>query len=533
MSAPGSSAPPGPAGPPGYRRPPKSNPLVVRRKGVRVPDRKQPPPPTAPIPPGALPTEAPKKTIHAEDEPEPTGPYRDIPVVLTKKMIIDGLRFHALKLQAENSADITDPEQWPRPVRLHRRDPRAAPTDESAPPPEPVIKTTTPEEDKEREKLEALKAERKRIRDENQAQIAPSAKQQQQPAKTLQFKRKFEQVFLAADTVEGRAKSQIKYEESLPWHLEDDDGKNIWKGSYVSELSKRNAMLVFEGGASAGSNQIRIVMVEKWYRFQERTKFRPLEYEEAEAQMNQKFKNPKWMVEIEKQQAESAERERNAQALSRVVKVKGGGATSGEFGNIDDVDFDEREIFDDDDEGGHLLGHDEDEAKEAENRIRQGQYSFNAFGEQETNGKGDGGPTKKELELKQLEKKMRRKLAKKDVNYLLSDDDSDPYASSVSVPCDQWDCLFTNYPIPFHSHPKTATKKQRTRRTRRRARNRLTKRPPTAVPPRRPERTRPSRALNSQRPRRRLAPSAGDRTLSGPVHPRSRKPAISTRSGSG
>ena len=138
----------------------------------------------------------------------------------------------------------------------------------------------------ERAEFEAKKAAREKEREENLAQIAPSAataQKQKNPPKP-----KTQQVMKADMTAEEIAKARVKYEEALPWHMEDFDNKNTWVGNYEAALSETYAMFVLES-----TGKMRMVPIDKWYRFNARTAFKTLTIEEAEKFMSKKIKDPR------------------------------------------------------------------------------------------------------------------------------------------------------------------------------------------------------------------------------------------------
>jgi hypothetical protein len=96
----------------------------------------------------------------------------NIPLVVTRRDMRD-LRHHIMRLQAKGRVDITDEKQFSTPIRLHRRDPRAPPSGGNAQLDEEDTKEDI-EEMKERERLEIAKEERRKVRQENLAKIAPT-----------------------------------------------------------------------------------------------------------------------------------------------------------------------------------------------------------------------------------------------------------------------------------------------------------------------------------------------------------------------
>jgi len=358
-----------------------------------------------------------------------------------------------MRLAASKPVDFTDGEAWTRPVRLHRRDPGVPPDarrdgEESK---EGLV------DDKEREKQEALKAERKRIREENLAQIAPSNKK----AKHSSFHKKAEQVFVADDSPEAQKRSQLRYEEAVPWHLEDDDNKNSWVGTYEAPMSERHIMLMTEerdqqrvnadGQIEAYSQGVfRMVPLEKWYKFTQTNKFRALTIDEAEAWMKKRAKDPRFLTDaqkaLEQKRHEEMARTRTNKLFMRAagrgdedkVKIKRDPDAlvegQGDAADADDIDFAHEELFQDDEEGPMFEGIEPETAKEAEDRIKKEQRGANIFGlndEKEVDEEAEREKKIKELQ-KSLEKGTRKALVKRERNYEYeTDSESNPYSTSV------------------------------------------------------------------------------------------------------
>ena len=124
------------------------------------------------------------------------------------------------------------------------------------------------EEIKERERIELQKEDRRKVREENQAKIAPTGK-----TKTQAFKKNIEQKYRADDTPEAKKRQLLRYEETLPWHLEDFENKQTWVGTYESELSEAHVMLSMD--PTSGHNAVYLAPMERWYRFNVKSKFKP------------------------------------------------------------------------------------------------------------------------------------------------------------------------------------------------------------------------------------------------------------------
>jgi len=298
-------------------------------------------------------------------------------------------------------------------------------------------------DEKERERVEAAKLERQRIREENAKLIAPAAPSKKKPQA---FKKKVEQVYRTDDNPEDRKRSQLRYEEALPWHIEDFDNKHIWQGSYEAALSECHVMLMESESDPAQDAHFRLVPVEKWYKFREKNKIKHRTPEEVEAAMSKKFKEPKFLMKHEEENIKkkriNMDRERTRGLFQRSggrdeIEDKAEGALSAVKdtpADADDIDFNIEEEFADDEENPIFEG-DDDTQKQAEERIKRDQLGANVFGmtdEQEVDEEAER--EKKLAELtKQLEKGTRKALLKREKNFdYETDSDGNPYSSEVS-----------------------------------------------------------------------------------------------------
>ncbi len=394
--------------------------------------------------PAASTTKASAAAAKAKDAPQtqetPKEDFVDYPVVTTKKALLEGLRHHVMRLSSRKPVNPMSEAEFTRPVRLHRRDPRAPPSGAGT----AAMDVDSKEEvmdDKEREKQEAMKAERQAIREANQAQIAPTAAAK--VVKPPAFKKKTEQVFRADDTPEARKRSQLRYEEALPWHLEDFDNKNTWVGNYEAALSECHVMLmVVESG-------FRMVPLEKWYKFTSKNHFKTLTIEEAEERMGKKYKEPRWVLQTqmatEQKKAEEAKRAKSKGLFTRKAgrgddekPVKTEDEERPEVAaDVDDIDYNLEEAFADDEQDA-IFGGDEEENKVAEERIKREQLGANLFGKNEDKD-FDAEEDQKKMEArlkKRLEKGLRKALTKREKNYVYENEsESNPYTSEVGF---QW-----------------------------------------------------------------------------------------------
>lgn len=454
---PGGQKPTPPTGAPPLRRQrPPANPLVPRKKPAprpRPPTMGKGAVPSAVRPSGppqSHPTQGKQGPINLEalrtqnggwSQPLPPG-GQEYPLYITKKSLKEGLRFHIMRLAPHGGRfakpgapgiDPTNQDEFTRPVTLHRRDPRQ-------PPPGREVKEEVPIEEEnpadtaEAERLAQLKAEREAQRAADDAQKAPvmreapKAKQQKEPKKLGL------QIHYAPRTEEQKKQAEIRYEEALPWHLEDADGKNVWVGQYEAPLSDCKVALKIHNGG------FQIIPLEKWYKFNsKRGSFKIMSVEEAEKAMNKKVQLGRWAVrDTQRQEAEKAMAESRAIVNGRVaVKQESGTfkqASRQEKMDHDDIDMSGDEFQDDDETAGYEPDRDED-TKQANSRIRRDQLNANLFGDADEIKveKEEADEKKEELERKRLGKSLKKALRRRDKQFQYESDssrDRDPFASS-------------------------------------------------------------------------------------------------------
>lgn len=356
--------------------------------------------------------------------------YVDYPLVTTKRSLREGLKHHIARFASKKSVDPRDESQFTRPVRLQRRDPRAKPQHTDTKEKNQGDQKSTQEpsqqtDDGEREEQEARKAARERERAENLAQIAPSVGQPQK--RSNMPKQKTQQVYKADMTPEEIAKARVKYEEALPWHLEDFDNKNTWVGNYEAALSETHAIFVLEN-----TGKMRMVPIEKWYKFGAKNQFKALTIEEAEKFMAKKVKDPRWFMEKQQEHAEKKELEK----FAKQRKVYAGKAGVSAGAEADDMDFEE-DRFADDEEHDDLFNDDED-TKTAEKRIKEDQLKANVFDlKEEKDYEKEEIREQKEREARRvLGKGVRKALQRREKNFdYSSGSDVNPYSDEeVSLP---------------------------------------------------------------------------------------------------
>lgn len=368
----------------------------------------------------------------------PIAPYVDYPFVTTKRALLEGLRFHVARFASKKTIDPQNAAEFVRPVRLHRRDPRAPAggagiKDEGV---EAEIDPKAALDDKEKGRLEIIKAERDAQREAEMAQVAPSTNPGVQK-KGNPFKKKTQQIFRNDQTDEQKAESKLRYEEALPWHLEDFENKNTWVGGYEAALSETYAYLVH-----GQDDKFRMVPLEKWYKFTPKNQFKTLTIEEAENRMGKKVKDPRWFMQSQQATKELQNEQQNKKATSGLFLGKwekgarsGGSTAPGvkqEQADADDLDF--QEDVADDEADGVIEGDDED-LRQAEERIKRDQLQANVFDlkDEKEYDQVEQAERKKKDAQKKLGKGVRKALLKREKNYVYDTDSENPYSEQVSL----------------------------------------------------------------------------------------------------
>jgi len=327
------------------------------------------------------------------DSSEDKG-YTDYPIVLSKDSLLQGLHYHALKFHnradhTHNNSNVTtrtvnpyDETQFPRPVRLHRRSAR----DKLEPPPGDQSDAASGLDDKDRELNTLRRLERQAEREANQALIAPTAEVKKMTRKKPQ--KKLEDVYFDENNAKQSQRAKLRYEEARPWHLEDASGKNVWVGSYEEPLTETSVMFEITPAA------FKMVPVEKWYRFVQTNRVQAMDSDAVEKYMARKVRAPRWFMGM---QAEGdAERRRVALARREMAiamqRQQRGRDRDDEFdgpaaahrddyqADVDEIDFEFNDEFQDDDEGGIFGVEENDETKEIEKRIREEMRGANLAG---------------------------------------------------------------------------------------------------------------------------------------------------------
>lgn len=338
-------------------------------------------------------------------------PYKDYKLVTTKKDLLDGLRYHLLQLTGDKTVDIRNESDFPKPARLHRRDPYATVPGETN---EETIDLKDGLNAAEREDLNRRKEIRQREREANLAQIAPS---QNSGRKIPQFKKKSQQVFRADLTEEDKKRIQTNYEEKLPWHLEDFDNKHCFVGKNQNGSANMHVGFVHEPASDGSAGKFRLVPIEKFYQFKRKKDYKYLNAEEAEAAMHSKKpKLPQWLEDVQSKRTDERIRALAAQQTRTLFSGAQSSNVAGRQGEEADLDFEED--FADDEEGFLFEDKDEDE-KLAEKKIKEDLLKANVF-DMKMAKEYDEEEEKEKLEeqaRKEGSKKIRKALERRERNF--------------------------------------------------------------------------------------------------------------------
>lgn len=405
--------------------------------------------------------------------------WQDIPLKSCTQEDIKDIRFHIMKFATKQDVNIV--EDFNKPVRLHRKDPRNIQFHLTRE--EIEIRKREQEQAKlERERLKAeikeedgvqdgdaidkkevkevadpskIAPDGKKIINKNQAdmsQVAPDGGARKQ--KKNLFKRKTRQINLMDD-----AKRKLRYEEHYPWVIEDYTGKNVFVGNYEGGSSEsQHVLFVFD------KDGFKMIPTEKVYRFTPRNKYATLTLEEAEAKMEKNSSVPRWLMKHmeDRSNSESTPDQRfrnNVLVNGQVVHASGsssglggsrpggrrglrtvmGGASGSNDRDSDHDDLDYDEEFADDEEAPIMDG-DEEENKLSEKKIKREMLKAAHFdGQPDAENDDDIDDlfeSEKTRKVDKEGKKLRKVLNKREGGVYDSDDEEDgllPYLSKSDL----------------------------------------------------------------------------------------------------
>lgn len=415
--------------------------------------------------PGVLPQSAGSGTNEKLDKE-----WQEFPLKCYTEEDIKDKRYHIARFTNKNKVDIV--QDFTKPVRLHRKDPRNIQFHLSRR--EIDIK-------KKQDKIKAAEKEKRRQQrlagipvevdseSENEeksgtgspntsdsnnvkdgemdlSQVAPEGGARN--FRRNMFKRKTRQINLMADE-----KRKLRYEEYYPWVMEDYDGKNVYVGNYEAGASEATHVLLVTDGTG-----FKMLPAEKVYRFNPRNKYATLTLEEAEAKMEKKSAVPRWLMKhMSENEPEKDYRFRNATPGSREINtpnrtnvkrerlrtVSGASSFNERDSDHDDIDFEEEFA---DDEEAPIMDGDEEENKLSEMKIKKEMLKAAHFdGGSDADGDDDLDDlfeTEKSRKIDKEGKKLRKVLNKTEGGVYDSDDDDEqlnPYLSRSDLESDESD----------------------------------------------------------------------------------------------
>jgi transcription initiation factor TFIIF subunit alpha len=360
------------------------------------------------------------------DVQSPHVPTKDYKIVVSKRELVDGTRYHLMQLDDKLDIDIRNDTHWTRPARLVRRNPDWKPSARNG------VGDETKEGDAEAEAINKRKEARQKEREANLAQIAPSANSNRRKL----FNKKTAQVYHNDYTEEEKRRIQMNYEEKLPWILEDFDGKQTLVGKH-----KQASMGVYAGFAQEtgpdGNIRFRMVPIEKAYRFEKpQTLQEGVDWEQIEKDWKSKRTlkvEPETLKRAREQRQAEREREHDT-AKARRLFVADAGLLNTRTGEDADLDFEDDFA---DDEEGDIFGDKDDDEKAAEKKVKEDHLRAN-IGWQEKDEReieeADKREEANEALKKVLNREMRKALEKRERNFNLGSSSDDDFSVSLIVP---------------------------------------------------------------------------------------------------
>lgn len=375
-------------------------------------------------------------------DPLPEG-GQEFPLFVTKKALKEGLRFHVMRIVPQNrgvkhaNIDPTDQERFPRPVTLQRRDPRQPPPGHKEKE-EPVEQPPPNSEEAERQaQLKAQRDAQRALDDAQKAPVMKDAERKRQQQKNKDEKKTGTQIHYQPRTEKQKKEAGIRYEEALPWHLEDADGKQIWVGQYEAPLSDQKVALVRYPEAGG----YRMLPLEKWYKFTpKRGAFQHMTIEEAEKLMGKKAAPTRWAIRDSDRNKAASAREESRRIMYGPTAVKQESSTFQQASRREKMEHDDIDVsgdeFQDDDETAGFEPERDEESKDSKDRVRREQLGANLFGDaDEKEVEKEEAELQKEEEVRKLfGKNLKKALKKRDKQFQYDSDSSnqDPFASSSS-----------------------------------------------------------------------------------------------------
>ncbi|EMR09814.1 hypothetical protein PNEG_01995 [Pneumocystis murina B123] len=319
-----------------------------------------------------------------------TPAYMDFKLTSVAKSI-EGTKHHILKFHSTRMIDpLTD---FTPPVRLHRKDPMST---------------------------VGIQESMSETGSKNNSQETVSSGTTQS-TKTNIFKKKTRQGYRI-----NKAEWILRQEERVPWVLEDFDGRNTWIGTMEGGQSHNYVFFVF------AENGFKVVPANKYYRFNQKSRYQTLSIDEAEAKMNKRIIVPRWFMKKEIKENNHEEYPSGPIYRLRTVASQRKSELNGDRDGYEELDFNEE--FADDEETPFIEGNEEDN-RELEERIKREMRSANLLEDENKYMSENSYDEKRRMDKEG--RKMRKYLTYHEKNHIYeTDEENNPYVSEDDTDSD-------------------------------------------------------------------------------------------------
>lgn len=368
------------------------------------------PPPNAPgTAPAGYTTNTPTNQPQMPGEPGDGSKFQEFALRMCTDEDLQDSRFHIFRFQAKNKIDMAN--DFVPPIKLHRKDPKQL----------QVIAGETMSEDDDLEMSNVPTVNGIHSAEAKAQAVLGEDGKNEQKRRPFERKKKTRQIHGGEKADAAR---KLRYEEHYPWILEDFEGKNTWVSSYEAALSNNHAILTYD----PVSNGFKVIPIEKYYKMTQMPKYATLSLEDAEERMEttNSFRNRWLMSRLQPHLAQQM----TEPSGPRMRTVVGSEERQHKYNVDEELDYDENEMFDDD-EGAPIMDGPEDEVKEAEERIKREQLKANELMDVGKDADIDALFDDDQRSENKQGKKLRKALRSLEKNqYYDSEDEENPYISS-------------------------------------------------------------------------------------------------------
>lgn len=350
----------------------------------------------------------PSGAASASAPPAAANDVKEFPLRFYNDDDLKDSRYHMLKFHSRNPVDPA--AQFTPPIRFNRKDPS-------------LVQVTAEEAAGEGQEGNAEDVKP----DEAGAGAGPGAEGEKKKNNPFSRRKKTHQVQGGDDDAK-----KLRSEEHLPWVMEDFDNKNTWISSYEAAQSDSYAVFVYD------HDGFKVIPLEKWYKMSQVGRYATLSLEDAEDKMERTHNHrDRWFMSTLQPRQVQQDRELQSQQLmpdlSRPRMRTVIGSEERKPTLDEELDYDDAELFDDD-EGAPIMDGPEEDVKDIEGRMRREQRQANQLLEADDRYAdidelfGDN-----EEHMDKQGKKLRRYLRSLEKNQFYdSDEDENPYASEPS-----------------------------------------------------------------------------------------------------